>query len=72
MLTFRGATENLEGSVAWIDPPILDQFYIFLSPYLLDRRVMVLDTPHLIQFISCISKLQAFDEASIGFHKYKL
>ena len=65
MLKLRGTTENLEDFMARIDTPLLDHLYILLSFSAFDR-VVVLDTPHL-QFIGRIPKLQAPDEAYLGF-----
>jgi len=52
--------------MARIDAPLLDHLYILLSFSAFDR-VIVLDTPQLLRFISRIPKLQARDEAFIGF-----
>jgi hypothetical protein len=66
VLRVRGATENLEDFMARIDAPLLDHFYILFSFSSFDR-VIVLDTPHLLRFIGRIPKLQAPNEAYIGF-----
>jgi hypothetical protein len=65
-LRVRGATENLEDFMARIDAPLLDHLYILLSFSAFDR-IIVLDTPHILRFIGHIPKLQAPDEAYIGF-----
>jgi hypothetical protein len=67
VLRVRGATENLEDFMARIDAPLLDHLYILPSFSEFDR-VIILDTPHLLQFINRIPKLQAPDEAYIGFN----
>jgi hypothetical protein len=66
VLRVRGATEDLEDFMARIDAPLLDHLYILYSFSAFDR-VIVLDTPHLLRFISRTPKLQAPDEAYIGF-----
>jgi len=66
VLRVRGVTENLEDFVARIDAPLLNHLYILFS-FSGSDRIIVLDTPHLLRFISRIPKLQAPDEAYIGF-----
>jgi hypothetical protein len=66
VLRVRGATENLEDFMARIDAPLLDHLYILFSFSAFDR-VIVLDTPHILGFIGRIPKLQAPNEAYIGF-----
>jgi hypothetical protein len=66
VLRARGYTQDLEEFMAQIDAPLLDHLYIFISFSTFDRAI-VLDTPHLLRFISRIPKLQAPNKASIGF-----
>ena len=66
-LRARGDTENLEDFIARIDAPLLDHLCILFSYSALDR-VIVLDTPHLLRFISRIPKLRAPEKANIGFN----
>jgi hypothetical protein len=73
VLRVRGTTDNLEDFMARIDAPLLADFYVLFSFSGSDRAI-VLDTPHLLRFISRIPKLQAPEEAYIGFDsdKYKM
>ena len=66
VLKVRGDTEDLEDLVARIDAPLLGHLYVLVSFPVFDR-VIVLDAPHLLRFISRIPKLQTPDEAYIGF-----
>ena len=64
-LKYEGATEYLDDLVAQIDAPLLDHLDIIFTDFNYDR-VIVLDTPQLLQFISRIPKLQAPDKARIA------
>jgi hypothetical protein len=65
VLKFRGATQTLEDFMALIDAPLLDHLYLlFILP--ISDQVIVLDTPHILRFISRISNFQAPDKAHIA------
>jgi hypothetical protein len=64
-LKIRGNIEYVEDFMAWIDAPLLDHLFIFLSFSYFDRDI-ALDTPQLIRFISRMPKLQAPVEENIG------
>ena len=66
VLTVRGDTKNLEKFMARIDSPLLERLYIHISFSIFDLNI-VLDTPHLLWFISRIPNLQPPFKAQIGF-----
>jgi hypothetical protein len=65
-LRVKGHTESLDDFVARIDAPLLDHLYI-LYAYSAFDGVIVLHTPHVHGLIGRIPRLQAPDEAYIGF-----
>ena len=65
-LKVKDDIKSLEDFMARIDAPLLDRLHIsIVLPYW--DQVMLLNIPHLLRFISHIPKLQALDEARIGF-----
>ena len=73
VLKVVGDSRNLDDFMAQIDTPLLDHLYILFSFSEFDRITgFVLDTPHLLQFIGRIPKLQAPEEAHIGFDKFQM
>jgi hypothetical protein len=65
-LRFEGVIEYLEDFMARIDAPLLDCLDIVISESFHHNRVIALNTPHILRFISQVPKLQTLGEAHIG------
>jgi hypothetical protein len=65
-LSFEGVIEYLDDFMARVDAPILDRLHIVVSFHL--NRVIVLNAPQILRFITHVPKLRALGEAHIGIH----
>ena len=61
---FKGVSEYLDGLVARIDAPLLDELYITFF------HQLIFDTPQLTQFISRTPKFKAYDDAWVHFFSF--
>jgi hypothetical protein len=62
-LRFKGVIDYLDDFMARVDAPLLDRLDIVVSFH---NRVIVLNTPQILRFISHVPKLQSLGEAHIG------